>query len=259
MSCAAPIFRRLWLCAACLAAAADGAPAVGYPAAPTTNPPVPAAAPAVQGAYQEIPALEELARSAAQRELPVVADHQRLLVGPIQPGLRLEPCRDQIKPSVAPGVRMSGRVVIELRCEAPRAWHLYVPVRIVGTSPAVVAAHAIVTGSQLEAKDLRTELRDVVALPPGYLDDPQIAVGLTASRAISAGAVLTNQQIIGTKAVQRGQSVTLVAATDGIQVRMPGRALSDALINQRIKVENISSGKIVEGIARSSQVVEIIF
>jgi flagella basal body P-ring formation protein FlgA len=40
---------------------------------------------------------------------------------------------------------------------------------------------------------------------------------------------------------------------------MPGRALSDGLINQRIKVENLSSGKIVEGIARSQQVVEIIF
>jgi flagella basal body P-ring formation protein FlgA len=34
--------------------------------------------------------------------------------------------------------------------------------------------------------------------------------------------------------------------------------LSDGLMNQRVKVENLSSGKIVEGIARSEQVVEII-
>jgi flagella basal body P-ring formation protein FlgA len=39
---------------------------------------------------------------------------------------------------------------------------------------------------------------------------------------------------------------------------MQGRALSDGLINQRVKVENLSSGKVVEGIARSQQVVEII-
>ena len=39
---------------------------------------------------------------------------------------------------------------------------------------------------------------------------------------------------------------------------MAGRALSDALINQRVKVQNLSSGKIVEGIARSEQTVEII-
>jgi flagella basal body P-ring formation protein FlgA len=39
---------------------------------------------------------------------------------------------------------------------------------------------------------------------------------------------------------------------------MEGRALGDALINQRVKVENLSSGKVVEGVARSQQVVEII-
>jgi flagella basal body P-ring formation protein FlgA len=33
----------------------------------------------------------------------------------------------------------------------------------------------------------------------------------------------------------------------------------DGLINQRIRVENLSSGKVVEGIARSEQVVEIVF
>jgi flagella basal body P-ring formation protein FlgA len=43
-----------------------------------------------------------------------------------------------------------------------------------------------------------------------------------------------------------------------MSVRMAGRALSDGLMNQRVKVENLSSGKIVEGIARSEQVVEII-
>jgi flagella basal body P-ring formation protein FlgA len=53
--------------------------------------------------------------------------------------------------------------------------------------------------------------------------------------------------------------VTLLAQVDGMSVRMAGRALSDALVNQRIKVENLSSGKVVEGIARSSEIVEIVF
>ena len=84
-------------------------------------------------------------------------------------------------------------------------------------------------------------------------------MGLTASRPISGGAFLTNQQLVAAKAVQRGQSVTLVADLGGMSVRMSGKALSDGLVNQRVRVENLSSGKIVEGIARSEQVVEIIF
>jgi flagella basal body P-ring formation protein FlgA len=121
-----------------------------------------------------------------------------------------------------------------------------------------IAARAIVAGTVLSDKDVRVEQRDVPELPPGYLDDPSVAMGLTASRPISSGAVITNQFLVGAKAVQRGQSVTLVADAGAMSIRMAGRALTDGLVNQRVKVENLSSGKVVEGIARSDQVVEII-
>lgn len=209
--------------------------------------------------FQDISQLEELAKSAAARWLPEPSDRQRLLVGPIQPRLQLQRCENAVKTAVAPGLRQPGRVLLELRCEGPAPWHIYVPVRLVGTTPVAVTAHAIVMGTVLTAKDLLVEQHDLTGLPPGYLDDPAIAVGLTAGRAIAGGSVLTNQQLLGSRAVQRGQTVTLIADVGGIAVRMAGRALSDGLINQRIRVENLSSGKIVEGIARSEQVVEIIF
>ena len=132
------------------------------------------------------------------------------------------------------------------------------PVRIVGTSQVAIAAHAIVAGAVLTANDVRTEQRDITQLPGGYMDDPAVAVGLTAGRPISSGTVITNQLLLGAKAVQRGQTVTLQADAGGVRISMEGRALSDALVNQRVRVENLSSGKIVEGIARSQQVVEII-
>ncbi|MHB8474817.1 MAG: flagella basal body P-ring formation protein FlgA [Steroidobacteraceae bacterium] len=44
-----------------------------------------------------------------------------------------------------------------------------------------------------------------------------------------------------------------------MSVRRAGRAPTDGFVGQRVKVQNLSSGKIVEGIARSEPVVEIIF
>jgi len=219
-----------------------------------------AATPALGADFQDVAQLEGLAKSAAAAVLPAPTDRQRLQVGPIQPRLQLQRCDNGVKSGIAPGLRAPGRVLVELRCEGRpgAAWHLYVPVRIVGTSTVVLAAHALVVGTVLTTRDVSVEQRDITALPPGYFDDPQIAVGLTVSRAISGGTVLTNQQLLGTRAVQRGQTVTLIADLGGMSVRMAGRALSDGLINQRIRVENLSSGKIVEGIARSEQVVEII-
>jgi flagellar basal body P-ring formation protein FlgA len=207
---------------------------------------------------QDIAQLEALAKSEAALQFPRLTDRQRFLVGPIEPHLQLEQCSRPVRPVVASPQHMKDRVVIELRCQDPKPWHLYVPVRIVGTSPVAVAAHAIVAGTEIKATDLKTEEHDVSELPLGFLDDPAIAVGLTASRPIAGGAYLTNQQLVAPKAVQRGQSVTLLADAGGISVRMAGRALTDGLLNQRVRVQNLSSGKIVEGIARSEQVVEII-
>ena len=208
---------------------------------------------------QDIAALESLAKSEAVRQFPPLTDRQRFLIGPIEPHLELPRCRDPVKAALATPHHMQDRATIELRCQNANPWHLYVQVRVIGTSSAVIAAHAIVAGSVLKATDLRVEQHDISELPPGFLDDPAIAVGMTASRPISGGAFLTNQQLVAVKAVQRGQSVTLVADLGGMSVRMAGKALSDGMINQRVRVQNSSSGKIVEGIARSEQVVEIVF
>jgi flagellar basal body P-ring formation protein FlgA len=211
-----------------------------------------------RGNLQDLRQLEALAQAEAARQLPPMTTHERLVAGPIEDHVRLERCSQEVKSGVSPGQHMRDRILVELRCTGLPAWHLYVPVRVVGSTQVTLAAHAIVPGTVLTQADLRVEQRDVPGLPPGYLDDPSVAVGLTASRPISSGAVITNQLLVGSKAVQRGQTVTLVADADGMSVRMQGRALSDGLINQRIKVENLSSGKVVEGIARSEQVVEII-
>jgi flagella basal body P-ring formation protein FlgA len=218
----------------------------------------PALAAAEVSDRQDIAQLEALAKSEAALQFPKLTDRQRFLVGPIEAHSQSEKCMRPIRAFIPSGQHMKDRITIELRCQDPQPWHLYVPVRIVSTSPVAVAVHAIIAGTVIKESDLRVEEHDVSDLPLGFLDDPAVAVGLTAGRPISGGAYLTNQQLLAPKAVQRGQSVTLLADAGGISVRMAGKALSDGVINQRVRVQNLSSGKIVEGIARSQEVVEII-
>jgi flagella basal body P-ring formation protein FlgA len=182
---------------------------------------------------QDVEVLEELASTEAARHLPQLTEHQRLSVTPINRGQQLARCRGPVESGVAPGVQVSGRVLIELRCTVGVPWHLYVPVKVIGTTPVVVTTHAIIAGNPLTRTDLALVQRDVNALPPGYLNSLDIALGLTAARGIDGGAVLTNQQLLGAKAVQRGQAVTLVASNGDISVRMAGRALSDGFVAHR--------------------------
>ncbi len=217
-----------------------------------------AAASAASGGLEDLTRLETVARNEAALHLAPLTDRQRLVAGPIEAHVRLQRCSQPVTPLVGPGGHMRDRMLVELRCQGSPPWHIYVPVRVVGTSAVAVAARSIVAGAVLSDKDVRVEQRDLPELPPGYLDDPTVAFGLTAARPISSGAVITNQSLLGAKAVQRGQTVTLVADSGAMSIRTAGRALTDGLINQRVKVENLSSGKVVEGIARSEQVVEIV-
>ena len=114
---------------------------------------------------QDTKQLEALARSEAALQFPQLTERQRFLVGPIEAHLQQEKCSRPIRPLVASPQHMKDRVVIELRCQDPKPWHIYVPVRIVGTSPVAVTAHAIVAGTVIKDTDVRTEQHDISELP----------------------------------------------------------------------------------------------
>lgn len=57
--------------------------------------------------------------------------------------------------------------------------------------------------------------------------------------------------------IHRGQQVTLIAGSGGFQVRMSAVAPSDGRLADRIRVQNLSSQRVVEGIVRSDNVVEV--
>jgi flagella basal body P-ring formation protein FlgA len=48
-----------------------------------------------------------------------------------------------------------------------------------------------------------------------------------------------------------------MTSAGGLEVRAPGRALADASANQRLRVQNSGSLKIVEGVAETDTVVRV--
>ena len=75
--------------------------------------------------------------------------------------------------------------------------------------------------------------------------------------ALPAGTVLSAALLQAPPAIRRGETVTLVGLGAGLEVLAPGEALADAADGQRLKVRNRGSRRVVEGIARSGQRVEV--
>ncbi len=206
---------------------------------------------------QPLAQIENAVRAAAQRQLPEPGPQQRLIVGPLDARLRLPRCNEALVSKIGPGSVMRDRTLVEIGCESAPAWRIFVPAHIAGVRTAVALARPVVAGQTLKATDLTTVEGDAAQFPLGYFEEPSAVTGMTVRRAAAGGVVLSNQLLLAPDTILRGQEVTLLSNLDGINVRMVGRALSDGMVNQRIKVRNVSSGRVVEGIARSQQTVEI--
>jgi flagella basal body P-ring formation protein FlgA len=207
--------------------------------------------------FEPLDRIEGAVRQYAQQQWPEPGPGRRLIVGPVDERLRLPRCAQELAVQKAPGSVVRDRLMVQVSCPAPSGWRTYVPARLAGMGRAVTLKHAMMAGQVVTAEDLEVIDGDAAQFPLGYFQDPAQVSGSTLRRATAGGVVLSNQMLLSSGTIVRGQAVTLLANAGGVAVRMSGRALGDGAVNQRIKVRNDSSGKIVEGIARSQQLVEI--
>jgi flagella basal body P-ring formation protein FlgA len=171
---------------------------------------------------------------------------------------RLPRCDRELEPFLRRGSKIDARTIVGVRCSGSKPWKVYVPVDVIVTAPVLTAARTLPSGHLLAAEDLATDVRDVSRMISGYFSDPQDLSGLRLKHQLIAGRVLTPAMLEADRVVRRGQSVTLTATSGGIHITMAGEALMDGARNQRIRVENLSSGRIIEGIVRSPEHVEVI-
>mgnify|MGYP000582633073 FL=1 len=82
-------------------------------------------------------------------------------------------------------------------------------------------------------------------------------VGKKVKRSLPLGAVITRTMLREAIAIKRGQRISLVSGSGGLQVRMTGVAMADGAAGDRIEVRNLSSKRVIEGVVLSSADVQV--
>ncbi len=171
--------------------------------------------------------------------------------------LRLPRCSEPLRTFLAPGSRTLGNTTVGVRCRAPRPWTIYVPARVSMYRKVLVATRPLPRGTRLSAADVRMTRKDVDNLAYGYLTDPTAVQGKLLRRLVPAGMALDPEMLESPPLVKRGQQVVLLAETGGLQVRMTGLALATGAAGDSIKVRNLSSRRVVEGVIVRTGVVRV--
>lgn len=156
-----------------------------------------------------------------------------------------------------PGALRDGIAQLRLRCEAQPGWTRYVRLGVERPGTVWVLTQPLERGAVVNAAVLKSEPRDLARLPYLPLTDAAAIAGHSARRTLPAGTVLSAALLQAPPAIRRGETVTLVGLAAGLEVMAPGEALADAADGQRLKVRNRGSRRVVEGIARSGQRVEV--
>jgi flagellar basal body P-ring formation protein FlgA len=193
----------------------------------------------------------ESIRAAALAAIPDAESAGTTIELGLDPQLKLPLCAQALSAS------QSGRNTIEVGC--PEGWRLYVPLRIRRIGPVVVLARPVTAGTLLEPAHLRIEERDLSRLSTSAFDTIESVVGKQVARSLGAGAVLASSDVKSPASIRRGDAVTLIARSGGIEVRAAGRAVTDGSMNESLTVRNLVTQRVLQGTLRENGVVELVF
>ncbi|MBM6551127.1 flagellar basal body P-ring formation chaperone FlgA [Marinomonas ostreistagni] len=143
------------------------------------------------------------------------------------------------------------RTTYAIACETP-FWKSYVPVRQNIFITGIKAAAPISRGDVISRQNTDIGEVDLATLRGHLYTEQNPPYGLLASRNIRINDFITDGQTEQPNLVKKGARVLITAQSNSIVVRMNGVALEDGVKGQQIRVENVSSGRIVYGKVVSS-------
>jgi flagellar basal body P-ring formation protein FlgA len=215
-------------------------------------------------AQSEVPGMQSLAavraaaESALRRELgDTINKSVQLEAAPLDPRLRVPACAQAPSGTASQPRGNQARIIVRVVCAEP-SWTLNVPVEMRRHAPVLVLKRAIGRGDSIPADAVETQTRVLPGLAVPFVSDAADLQGRVTRRPLSAGTAITAESLTAAFVIHKGQNVTLAANMNGIEVRAPGTALADAVTQQRVRVQNSLSLKIVEGVAETAGVVRVI-
>ncbi len=207
---------------------------------------------------QNVEAVREAIREFAREHDFGTAEQARVVVGHIDPRLRLRQCETPLQVAFnSQQQRNSARAFVAVRCAAPAPWTIYVPIDLQLFGEVAISRRPLPRGAVLSAADLQLARRNLANLPGGYFTDPSELVGMQLRRPLAGNSVLSPNSVVPPKVVRRGERVALILDTGAVSVRMRGTALADAARGERVAARNASSGRVVEGTASAPGVIKL--
>ena len=206
---------------------------------------------------QPIDAVQAAAEEFVRSRLPASHVKQFVTAARLDSRLRVETCGQPLETFEQSSTNLGERVTVGVRCTSANTWTLYVPVLVEVEIPVLVLRRALARRARVAVIDVEPQTRRVPGTAATFLQDTASLQGHRLKRSLPAGTALTVDMLVPDVVVRRGQQVTLIAASGPVEIRAQGHALTEGGVADRVRVQNVSSLKVVEGVVDSDGSVRV--
>ena len=206
---------------------------------------------------QSIDDVQAAAEAFVRERLPASHAKQFVSATKLDPRLRVESCDQPLQAFEQSATTRGERFTVGVRCAAANPWTLYVPVSVEVEIPVLVLRRALARRARVAVIDVEPQTRRMPGAAANFVQDATNLQGHRLKRSLPAGTALTVDMLVPDLLVRRGQQVTLIAATGPVEIRAQGHALTEGGVDDRVRVQNMSSLKVVEGVVESDSVVRV--
>ena len=197
---------------------------------------------------QSLDAVRTAAVAAVRSQLPESRGKYFLSAGALDLRLRLAPCAAPLTAVPQSTGNVNSRITVGVHCNSGAMWTIYVPVTVEVELPVLVLQRSLGRDARVDAADVKLQTKRVSGAAANFVADVSFLQGRHLKRPQTAGVALTMEALVVDLLVRRGQQVTLLAKSGAIEIRAQGRALADGGLRDRIRVQNVNSLKVVEGV-----------
>jgi flagellar basal body P-ring formation protein FlgA len=206
---------------------------------------------------QPVDEIQAAAEAFVRSRLPASHAKQFVQAAALDPRLRLQRCEQPLQSFEQSATTRGERVTVGVRCAAANTWTLYVPVSVEVEIPVLVLRRPLARRARVALVDVEPEMRRMPGSAANFVEDVASLQGHRLKRSLPAGTALTVEMLIPDVLVRRGQQVTLIAARGPVEIRAQGHALTEGGVEDRVRVQNVTSLKVVEGVVESDSVVRV--
>ena len=178
-------------------------------------------------------------------------------VSQLDPRLRMPLCDKELTATLESPAQPIGRVTVKVRCEGASPWTVFVPAQVKLFRDVVVVARPLKRMGIIGFDDVILRERDISLINQGYLTSVDQAIGQKLTRPVVTDQVITLVHLEQAEVIRKGDQVVISASSGGLNVRMPGEALSNGGMSEQIRVKNLNSNRVIRARVTAPGQVEV--